>query len=229
MKVALVTGGSRGIGAATVRKFARNGYTVILNYNKSAELAQNLAEQLIAIGCDIHLYRADVSDVEQVREMFDWVRKYFKHLDVLVNNAAICSSNLCQDVSECEYDELMNVNAKGVFFCCQNAIPLLRPTLGSIVNVSSIWGLSGSACESVYVMSKHAVVGLTKSLAMELEGAVNVNCICPTIIKTDMCAQLSDEEIDVFCLENNVCLQTAEEVADDIFALAVSGKNGAIE
>lgn len=229
MKVVLVTGGSRGIGAATVSKFAYEGYTVILNYNKSSVLAQRLAEQLIADGCDVHLYRADVSDVVQVREMFEWIHKYFKHLDVVVNNAAICSSNLCQDVSESEYDKLMGVNAKGVFFCCQNAIPLLRTTFGSIVNVSSIWGLSGSACESVYVMSKHAVVGLTKSLSLELAGEVNVNCICPTIIKTDMCAQLSDDEINAFCIENGVCLQTVDEVADSIFALSVSGESGVIK
>lgn len=229
MKIALITGGSRGIGAAAVSKFALAGYTVILNYNNSSSKAEQLSATLKNSGCDVHLYRADVSDLSQVADMFNWIQKYFKHLDVIVNNAAVCYSNMCQDVSEEEYDNLMNVNAKGVFFCCKHAIPLLKDTHGTIVNVSSMWGLSGSACESVYVMSKHAVVGLSKSLALELEGCVNVNCVCPTIIKTDMCAQMSDEEISAFCSENDVPLQTVDEVADNIFRLAVCGGSGIIE
>lgn len=229
MNIALVTGGSRGIGAATVKKFARSGYAVILNYNNSVAKAEELQKQLLAEGCDVHLYRADISSVEQTKVMFEWIEKYFKHLDVVVNNAAVCRSGLCQDVSEREYDEVMNVNAKGLFFCCKHAIPLLKHAHGTIVNVSSIWGLCGSACESVYVMSKHAVVGLSKSLAQELNGCVNVNCICPTIIKTDMCSTMTDEEIDIFCSENDVPLQTVDEVADKIFALAVCGISGVIE
>ena len=230
MKIALVTGGSRGIGAAIVKKFATEGYTVILNYNKSEGCAQELQRQLASAGCDVHLARADISRCEEVSSMFQFIRKYFKHLDVLVNNAGVCNYSLCQDVSENDYEKVMDVNAKGTFFCCQQAAKMfVNQGYGGIVNVSSIWGLFGSACESVYSMSKHAVVGLTKSLAKELRDSnVRVNCVCPPIVLTDMCSDFSQEEVQEFCNENDVNVFTAEQVADDVFGLAISNDTGII-
>ncbi len=230
MRIALVTGGSRGIGAATVKKFAESGYTVILNYNKSEVAAEALKRKLLSSGCDVHLYRADVSDVKQVDDMFAWVKKLFKRLDVLVNNAGVSSYALCTDVSEEKYDRVMNVNAKGTFFCCScYAKYFLERGSGSIVNVSSIWGVEGASCESVYSMSKHAVVGLTSSLAKEFsESGIRINCVCPSIVKTDMCSHLTDEDIRSFCEENGVSEYSAEQVADDIFRLATSNNTGII-
>ena len=230
MKVVLVTGGSRGIGASTVRKFAKEGYSVILNYNKSAEQAERLKNSLIDSGCDVHCYQADVSDPTQVVAMFNYVAKYFKKLDVLVNNAGISLTKQLQDVTARDYDAVMNTNAKAAFFCCQQALPLLRKSDNpSIVNVSSIWGVEGASCESAYSMSKFAVVGLTKSLAQELKPlGVRVNCVCPPIVTTDMSKHLSDDDTSAFCHAHKVRVYTPEEVADDVFNLATKNVTGKI-
>lgn len=230
MKVALITGGSRGIGAATARAFAEQNYTVVINWNTSQTAAKSLKEELLRRGCDAHLYRADVSDAVQVEEMFAWIEQYFKRLDVLVNNAGVALSALCQDVCERDFDHVMGVNAKGAFLCCQRAIPLfLKQGGGSIVNVSSIWGVRGASCESVYSMSKYALVGLTESLAKELScSGVRVNCVCPSIVKTDMCANLSQEDIEDFCRQEQVSVFTPEAVAQDIFRLATGNDSGVI-
>ena len=230
MKIALITGGSRGIGAATVEKFAKEQYTVILNYRYSAEQADDLRRRLVDGGADVHCFKADVSDLSQVAEMFNYVTKYFKKLDVLVNNAGIALTKQLQDVTVSDYDAVMSTNAKAAFFCCQQALPLLRKSDNpTIVNVSSIWGIEGASCESVYSMSKFAAVGLTKSLAEELKPAgVRVNCVCPPIVTTDMSAHLSASDVADFCRAHNVRAYMSQEVADDIFALATGKDTGKI-
>ena len=230
MKVAIVTGGSRGIGAATVRLFAKNGYTVILNYNNSERSAQELQKELLSAGADVHLFRADVSSASQVAEMFAYVKKYFKHLDVLVNNAGVALSKLCQDVTVSEYDRVMNINARGTFLASQHAVEMfLSQGYGAIVNVSSIWGTKGASCESVYSMSKYAVVGLTKSLAEELRPSnITVNCVCPPIVLTGMSAHLSEEDVANFSAQHNVRVYTPEMVAQDVYSLATGGDTGII-
>lgn len=230
MKVALITGGSRGIGAATVEQFAKNGYTVILNYNKSVRQAQELRQRLISENCDVHLFKADVSDFAQVAAMFDWVSQYFKRLDALVNNAGVSFSKQIQDVTEQEYDRVMDVNVKGTYFCCKHALPLLtKSDSASIVNVSSIWGLQGASCESVYSASKHAVLGVTRSLADELaQMSVSVSAVCPPMVLTDMSSNYSQAEIDEFCRETSTKVYTPAEVAEAIFQAATSHSNGKI-
>ena len=229
MKIALITGGSRGIGAECVKKFAKEHYTVILNYNKSKAQAEQLQQQLVSQGCDVHLYQADVSNQTQVVEMFAWVQKYFKHIDVLVNNAGVWRGGLVQDVTIDDYNFVMDTNAKGTFLCCKHALDLLRNgTNPAIVNMSSIWGVQGSSCESVYAMSKFAVVGLTKSLAEELDGMVKVNCICPPIVLTEMCAGYTQEEKLAFCAEHNTKCYNPGEVADQIFQLATCEQSGIV-
>ena len=230
MKVALITGGSRGIGAAAVEQFAKNGYSVILNYNRSQAQAENLRARLLAEGCDVHLFKADVSSVAELQAMFGYVAKYFKKLDVLVNNAGVSLVKQIQDVTESDYDNVMSVNAKGAFFCCKLALPLLRQSgAASIVNVSSVWGVRGASCESVYSMSKHAVVGLTKSLAEELEQTgVTVSAICPPIVLTDMSAALTAGDVGGFCKQTGSRAYKPCEVAAEIYNLALSHTNGQI-
>ena len=228
MKVALVTGGSRGIGAETVKYFARNGYTVILNYHRSMQEANDLKRQMEQEGCGVHLYKANVADPVQVMAMFYFVKHYFKRLDVLVNNAGISLSAMCRDVTIDDYDAVMNTNARGTFFCAKHALPIMTSG-ASIVNVSSIWGLQGASCESVYSMSKFAVVGLTKSLALELQHmGISVNCICPPIVATDMCADLTAQDIAEFTERTGTTVYTPSQVAEQIFKLATSGETGQI-
>ncbi len=230
MKTALITGGSRGIGAATVEQFAKNGYTVILNYNASERQAQELRQRLISENCDVHLFKADVSDFAQVSAMFDWVSQYFKRLDALVNNAGVSLSKQVQDVTEREFDRVMDVNVKGTFFCCQRALPLLlKGENASIINLSSIWGLQGASCESVYSASKHAVLGVTRSLADELaQTSVSVLAVCPPMVLTDMSSNYSQAEIDGFCRETSTKAYTPAEVAEAIYQAASSPSNGKI-
>ena len=230
MKIALVTGGSRGIGAATVKKFAREGFTVILNYYKSEDQAERLRDGLVRSGCDVHCYKADLTMPSAIEAMFKWVETYFKKLDVLVNNAGVSLTKQLQDVTMSEYYTVMNTNPASAFFCCQYALPLLKKSDSpSIVNVSSIWGIEGASCESVYSMSKFAVVGLTKSLAEELKPmGVRVNCICPPIVSTDMSLHLSKEDVRAFCRKHKTRLYSPDEVADDIFALAMGNSTGKI-
>ena len=230
MKVALITGGSHGIGAAIVNKFAKEHYTVILNFRTNSACAENLRQNLLRQGCDVQCYRADLTDPEQVTAMFDFVEHYFKKLDVLVNNAGIALNKQLQDVTVEEFDQVMNTNARGAFLCCQQALRVLRKSDNpSIVNVSSIWGVEGASCESVYSMSKFAVVGLTKSLAEELKPLnIRVNCVCPPIVTCGMSKDLSQEDVAAFCKEHGVRVYTPDEVAADIFELATCNETGKI-
>ncbi len=224
MKTVFVTGGSRGIGSAVVEKFATSGYTVIFTYNNSKALAENLTSKLVALGCDVHPVQCNVANAVQVQSVFNYVKKWFKHVDVLVNNAGIALQKTVAETTEQDFDNVMNVNAKGAFFVGKYALEL---GTNSIVNVSSVWGRKGASCESVYSMSKHAVVGLTLSLASEYPD-VCCNCVCPPIVLTDMCKHLSQQDIDDFCREHNTKAYTSSEVAEVIFSLALSQKTAQI-
>lgn len=230
-KIALITGASRGIGAATARHFAQQGYTVIINYNNSADKAKALQTELLQCGYDVHLYKADVSSEQQAKEMFEYVAKYFKHLDVLINNAGVWRGGLVQDVSLDDYNTVMDTNARGAFLCCRHAMPLLlKGENPSVVNVSSIWGLYGASCESIYSMSKHAVIGLTASLAKEWKASgIRVNCLCPPMVQTDMCAGYSQLEIDDFCKQTGTNVYTADQVAKHIYQLAIDNNSGIVK
>ena len=229
MKTVLITGASRGIGAETAKEFAKNGWTVLINYNKSQSQVQELQRQLTNLGCDVHLMQADLSNPCQVEQMFEKINKLFHRLDVLVNNAGQSLYSQLQDVTVLQFDQLMAVNARAPFLCSQKAVDLfLKQGSGAIVNVSSIWGLQGASCESVYSMSKFALIGLTLSLHEEIGDFVNVNCVCPSIVATDMCAHLTDEELTAFLDEHCGRILKAEEVAKSIYEVATTDQSGRI-
>ncbi len=230
MKIVLVTGGSRGIGAETSKLFAKNGYTVIVNYNKSGDLAKKLCEEINNDGGDAHLYKADLQNQNEIEMMFDYIAKYFKKLDVLVNNAGVCFEGTIDSLSIDDAKKTFEINAISPYICCKCAFKLLKKSLNPcVVNVSSIWGIHGASCEVAYSMSKHAVVGLTKSLAKEWSFVpINVNCVCPPFVLTQMTKCYSAEEAEAFCKETGTHVYEPLEVANDIFKLVESNKTGVI-
>ena len=193
-KVAIVTGGSRGIGAAIVRLLAENSYTVILNYNKSESQAMEIANQ----NSNIHIFQADISNPKEVIMLINYTYNNFGRIDLLVNNAGIDLWKTIDEVSEEEYDTVMNTNLKSAFIASKEAVPyMIKQHSGSIINISSIWGITGASCETVYSISKAGMDGLTKSLAKELAPSnIRVNSIAPGAINTDMNKGYSIEELE---------------------------------
>jgi len=230
MKTVLITGASRGIGAETAVKFAKQGYTVFINYNRSQQQAEQLKQQLNEMGLDAHLLQADVSNEQQVKQMFDYVKRYAKKLDVLVLNAGVSLYQQVQNVTEEQYDKVMDVNAKGAFLCAKYAVPLMLDKFaGSIVAVSSIWGLQGASCESVYSMSKFALVGLAMSLHEELSpSGICVNCVCPPMVNTAMTQHLSIQDKQQFSKQHNQPILSPNQVAEAIYSVATEGQSGQI-
>lgn len=197
-KTVLVTGASRGIGHHIARLFAENGYNVAINYNKNRDAAHLLQQELQQANYSAIAVQADVSSKEQVDEMIGSVNRSFGEIHVLVNNAGIAKQQLFTDVSVQEWDHMFDVNVKGMFLCCQGILPsMIRNRSGKIINISSIWGITGASCEVPYSSTKAAVIGLTKALAKELGPSnIQVNCIAPGVIDTDMNAALDYETME---------------------------------
>ena len=213
-RTALITGGSRGIGAACARSLTKAGYRIIINYDRSEEAAKNLASEL---GCST--VQADVSDPVQVSRMFGEIGD----VDILVCCAGIALAKLFTDTSYEEWRHVLAVNLDGTANCCRAAIPhMVQEKDGRIITVSSIWGVTGASCETAYSASKAGVIGLTKSLAKELgPSGITVNCIAPGVIDTDMNATLSPETLKELAEETPLSrIGTPEEVAAAVRFLA---------
>lgn len=194
MKTVLVTGGARGIGRAIVRRLAEKNYNILLDYNSSEVPALELSKEFK----NIKIFRADVTDRNEVHDMVEFAKKKFGQIDILINNAGVASSALFQDTSFEEWNRLMNVNLNGVFHCTQEILPdMIARHDGKIINISSIWGMVGASNEVAYSTSKAAVIGMTKALAKEVGPSnIKVNCIAPGIVMTDMVSEYSLEEFD---------------------------------
>lgn len=214
MQTVLITGGSRGIGAATVRAFAARGDRVWFLYHNHHTAAQQLCEETgaKAICCDVSA-SADVADA------FASIGA----VDVLVCNAGISHTGLIQDLTEAQWDRLFDVNVKGIYHCIRAAMPgFLEKQAGCVITVSSVWGQVGASCEAAYSATKGAVIALTKALAQELgPSGIRVNCVAPGVIQTDMCAHVDPQIMDQLCQQTPAGrLGTAEDVAKAIVSLS---------
>ena len=216
-KTAVVTGASRGIGAAVAGALARSGWRVAVCCEKNRERAEAVCASITAEGGTALPFCADVSDEAQVTALFDAVRGALGEPSALVCSAGIAHWGLFTDMTAAEWDRLFAVNVRGAFLCCRAALPaMIRAKHGRIVLVSSMWGQVGASCEAAYSATKAALIGLTQALAQE-EGpsGVTVNCIAPGVIETDMMAGFSAEDKAALCEDTPVGrLGTPEDVAN---------------
>ena len=197
MKTVLITGASRGIGRETALIFSRLGYNVIINYNKSKEKAYELEKIITDKGGKAFAVKADVSKKAEVDDMMDEIKNRFGGVDVLINNAAVAEQKMFCDITEYDWDRMFDINVKGCYNCIQAILPhMVHEKCGRIINISSIWGITGASCEVHYSASKAAVIGLTKALAKELgPSGITVNCVAPGVIDTDMNSALTEDII----------------------------------
>lgn len=194
-KTIIVTGGSRGIGAEIVRVLASENYNVVLNYNKSEEKAIKIQKELQEQGKTVEIFKADVSKREEVKKLIQFTLEKFKTIDVLINNAGIAQAKIFTDITDEDWNTMIQTNLTSVFYCTQEVLPtMIHNKKGNIINISSIWGMVGGACEVHYSASKAGIDGLTKGLAKELGPSnIRVNSIAPGLIDTEMNNDITDD------------------------------------
>ena len=183
-KVAIVTGGGKGIGASIVKKLAKSGYIVILNYNKSEKEAKTIENSFN----NVYSYKADISNYEEVKGLVEYTINKFNKIDLLVNNAGIDLVKTINDTKVEEFDKILKTNLYSAFYTSKEVSKyMINKKSGKIINISSIWGIIGASCEMAYSVSKGGLDAMTKSLAKELGPSnIQVNSIAPGIIDTEM-------------------------------------------
>ena len=197
-KVAIVTGGSRGIGAEISRELARKGIQVIANYNKSEGCAKDIKSELEKESIDLDIFQADVSKRDDVKKLVGYAQEKYGKIDILVNNAGISEYKLFTDETDEDWNRVLNTNLYSAYAMSQEVVPgMVHNKSGCIINISSIWGLVGGSLEVLYSVSKAGLDGLTKALAKELGPSnIRVNSIAPGMIDTQMNANLSVQDLE---------------------------------
>ncbi len=218
MKNVLITGGSRGIGRACVKAFSENGWTVYFTYLNSEDEAKNISEKYGAVGI-----KADVSKSDDLVK----IEEHCRDFQCIVNNAGIAEQKLFTEITEQDWDRMFDVNVKGMYLTTHRFVPyMIKEHNGSIINISSVWGIDGASCEVHYSAAKSAVAGFTKALAKELgPSGICVNCVAPGVIDTDMNKHLSADDMQSLKDVTPLCaIGTPEQVAETVLYLANSNR-----
>ncbi len=217
-KSCIITGASRGIGRGTALALAKRGANIIINYKENSAAAEKTAEEVNGLGMRAEIFCADVSNEAEAFALCDFAAKKFGKIDALVNNAGIALSQQPFDLTTTsDWERVFSVNVFGMMNCTKAVLPyMIHQKAGSIVNLSSVWGITGGSCEAVYSASKAAVIGFSKAMAKELApSGIRVNSVAPGIINTDMNKHLSEE--DIKATEREIGAQrlgTAEEIGE---------------
>ncbi len=199
-KTVVITGASKGIGAAMAILFARKGYNVIIGYNESYQLAKMLSSSLASQGYSVTPIKVNVTNKLETDILIKEAVYKYGSVDILINNAGVAFSGLITDTDEFDSDRIFDTNLKGVYNCCKSVTPtMVNQKSGKIINISSMWGQVGASCEVAYSAAKAGVIGLTKALAKELApSGITVNCIAPGLIETSMNSNISVEDLNAF-------------------------------
>lgn len=219
MKTAVITGASRGIGAAIAKRLSADGYNTIINYNNSQEKAAALADSLV----NSYAVKADVKNEAEVAKLIAFTHERFGKIDLLVNNAGVAYTALLGDTSAADFDEIIGVNLKSAYLLSRAVLPdMINKKSGCIINISSMWGQTGASCEVIYSASKAGIIGFTKALAKETGPCgIRVNCISPGVIDTDMNNNLSSDDIAALSDETPLMrIGTPDDVANAVSFLA---------
>ena len=219
----IVTGASRGIGKACALEFGKSGADVIVNYTRSKEKAEEVCEEISKLGGRALPFCADVADRKAVDEMIAFAPSNFGRISTLVNNAGIAEQIMFCDITEEKWDRMFAVDVKGVYNCIQAALPdMIHNKSGRIINISSMWGITGASCEVHYSAAKAAVIGMTKALAKELgPSGITINAIAPGVISTEMNGNISEEIMTELKEETPLGrIGTPEDIAETAIFLA---------
>ena len=221
-RVVLVTGGSRGIGKAIAKKFAKKGYNLVINYVSDKTNIEELKQEFESFGIQTLFVKTDVTNSEDCENMVKQAIDTFGKIDVLVNNAGITKDNLLMRMKEEDFDQVININLKGTFNVTKSVVPMMmKKRYGKIINISSVVGVSGNAGQSNYAASKAGIIGFTKSVAKELASRnILANAIAPGFIATDMTDVLSQEVKDHINAQIPLKrMGSAEEIANAVYFL----------
>jgi 3-oxoacyl-[acyl-carrier protein] reductase len=225
-RVAIVTGGSRGIGRAVALRLAAEGANVAISYRSNDDAAQETAEAVREAGVECAVFKGDVASTEDVQVLFEGVRGTFGRLDILVNNAGVTRDNLLMRMKEEEFDEVLRTNLGGTYLCTRAALrPMIRARWGRIVNVSSVVGLVGNAGQANYAASKAGIIGFTKSVAREVaQRGITANAVAPGYVETELTGSLPENVKEAIRTQVPMGrFGEAEEVAEVVTFLAGEG------